>query len=565
MWSITIADGILKRIGDGGSPVIAPRNHRVAFLKDGRIWVGPIDGSAPAQSVYVRGTSDALAWSPDGETLAFASNRESHGFITLFTRMEQPVRYVAPSTSRDSTPVWSPDGSRLAFTRQPGAGPASFFVFPRLEPWTIFVTDVRSGTAREVWKSGPLAIDSLPDVEGGANLRWGGSDRLVFLSTQDGWPHLYSVPATGGPALLLTPGELTVDRLSLSPDRRWIVYSANGGSDRDDLDRRHIFKVPVDASQPTQLTTGRGIEWGPVIAGDGRTLAYLSSTAFRGPLPMIQLLDGAESRALGEDLVPITFQASQQRVAPESIVIRGRDGGEVHGQLFKADGADRRRPALLFAHDGPAEQMLLGWHYSYDHAFAYALNQYLASRGFLVLSLNYRSGIGYGHAYQHVSVVGGPAGYDDILAAATYLQTRPDVDPKRVGIWGTSYGGYLTAVALARNSDVFAAGVDVEGSPDLISREIESLTVSVDDDCAITLSPLKWTARALIIHGDDDGSTRFRQNTQLDRTLLDHGAPIEIDVIPRDTPRHLIFSNWKTVATKVAGYFERVLLPQSAR
>jgi dipeptidyl aminopeptidase/acylaminoacyl peptidase len=209
--------------------------------------------------------------------------------------------------------------------------------------------------------------------------------------------------------------------------------------------------------------------------------------------------------------------------------------------------------------------MLLGWHYSYDHAFAYVLNQYLASRGFIVLSLNYRSGIGYGHAYQHVSVVGGPAGYDDILAAATYLRSRPDVDPKRVGIWGALYGGYLTAVALARNSDVFAAGVNVEGSPDLISREIETLTVSVDDDCAVTLTPLKWTAPALIIHGDDDGGTRFRQNDQLDRKLLDLGAPIEIDVIPRDTPRHLIFSNWKTVAAKVAAYFERVLLRPSAR
>jgi dipeptidyl aminopeptidase/acylaminoacyl peptidase len=432
-----------------------------------------------------------------------------------------------------------------------------------LTPWTICVSDLGNGTTHEVWKSGPMPIDSVPAVEGGANLAWGGTDRLVFLSYQDGWPHLYSVPATGGPELLLTPGPFMVDRLSLSPDGRWIVYSANGGSDRDDLDRRHVFKVPVDIAQPTQLTTGRGIEWGPVVTSDGRTLVYLASTAFRGPLPMIQPLDGTQARALGDDRVPTDFPASQL-VAPESVTFRGNDGVEVHGQLFRTNGTGTPRPALVFVHDGPAAQTLLGWHYAYDQAFAYALNQYLASRGFLVLSLNYRSGIGYGHSYQHADLVG-TAGYDDVLAAAKFLQTLPDVDAKRVGIWGASYGGYLTAVALARNSDVFAAGADVNGPPDLVTREIENLTVAVDDDCTVTVSPLHWTAPALIIHGDDDGSARFRLNEQLDRQLLGQSAPVAIEMISNDTYRLLLFKSRKTVVTSVAGYFERVLRDQAAK
>ena len=145
VWSITIADGVAKQLGDGDRPLIAPRNHRVAFMKDGRIWIGSIDGSSPAQSVYVRGTCEGLAWSPDGETLAFASNRNTHGFITLLTQTDQPVRYVAPSTSRDSMPVWSPDGSQLAFVRQPGRGSGSSAAYPRLEPWTIVVSDLRDG------------------------------------------------------------------------------------------------------------------------------------------------------------------------------------------------------------------------------------------------------------------------------------------------------------------------------------------------------------------------------------------------------------------------------------
>jgi dipeptidyl aminopeptidase/acylaminoacyl peptidase len=563
VWSVTTDDAVLRRLGDGEKPVIAPRNHRVAFLRDRRLWVAPIDGSSPAQIVYVRGASEALSWSPDGEMLAFASNRDSHGFITLFTRVDQPVRYIAPSTSRDSMPVWSPDSNRLAFVRQPGQGPGSF-LSPAQGGWTIWLSDLRDETAREVWRSGSRATDSLPEIEGSPNLRWGGANRLVFLSYQDGWPHLYSVPVVGGAALLLTPGPFMVDRLSLTPDGRWIIYSANAGSDREDLDRRHLFKVPVDAAQPTQLTTGRGIEWGPVITGDGRSLAFLSSTALRGSLPAIRSLDGAEARTLGDDHVPVDFPTAGL-VTPESVIIRGNDGGEVHGQLFKTNATDTPRPALLFVHDGPAEQMLLGWHYSYDHAFAYALNQYLANRGFVVLSVNYRSSIGYGYAYQQATVAGGPPGYDDMLAAARYLQARSDVDPKRVGIWGASYGGYLTAVALARNSDLFAAGVDVDGSADLISHEIENLTMSVDDECTVTVSSLHWTAPALIIHGDDDGSTRFRLTEQLDRQLRGHGAPIETEVIPTDTLRHLAFKNRQTVAGGVAGYFERVLLNRMAK
>jgi dipeptidyl aminopeptidase/acylaminoacyl peptidase len=565
VWSITIDGGIGKRIGDGVGPVIAPRNHRVAFLRDGRIWIAPIDGSTPAQSVYIRGTSEGLTWSPDGETLAFASNRDTHGFITLFTRAGQPVQYVAPSTSRDSAPAWSPDGSQLAFVRQPGGGSSGADANPKVDPWSIVVSDLHDGPAHEVWKGGSMPVDSLPDVVGGANLHWGGADRLVFLSYRDGWPHVYSLPAAGGSALLLTPGPFAVDRLTLSPDRRSIVYSANGGTDRDDLDRRHVFTVPVDAAQPTQLTKGRGIEWGPVITSDGRTLAYLSSTPFHGPLPTIQPLDGTRARALGDDRVASDFPLPEQLVAPESVTMRANDGVDVHGQLFTTGGGNRPRPALIFLHDGPAEQTLLAWPYSFDHRFAYAVNQYLASRGFLVLSLNYRSGVGYGHAYQHANLGAGPAGYDDILAAATYLRGRPDVDPKRVGIWGAAYGGYLTAVALARNSDVFAAGVDAGGSADLTIREIESLTMSVDDDCTVTVSPLHWTTPALLIHGDDDGTARFRQSERLDEMLRDKGAPIETDVITGDTPRHLAFADSKRVATSVAAYFERVLAIPPAR
>src|SRR6185312_9989029 len=132
-----------------------------------------------------------------------------------------------------------------------------------------------SDTATEVWKSGTALVDSIPRTAGGANLHWAADDQLVFLSYQDGWPHLYSARRSGGTKpKLLTPGAFMVEHVSLSADRRTLVYNANAGSDRNDLNRRHLFKVAVDGSSaPVALTTGTGIEWSPVSTADGATVA----------------------------------------------------------------------------------------------------------------------------------------------------------------------------------------------------------------------------------------------------------------------------------------------------
>ena len=150
-------------------------------------------------------------------------------------------------------------------------------------------------------------------------------------------------------------------------------------------------------------------------------------------------------------------------MVPEHVTFQAPDRVTVHGQLFLPRGGPGRKPAIVFVHGGPPRQMLLGWHYMFYYSNSYAMNQYLASRGFLVLSVNYRLGAGYGHAFQYPDIGSGVVpDYDDVLAAAKYLQTRADVDPKRVGIWGGSYGGYVTALALAGTGWVLA-----EAGPDL--------------------------------------------------------------------------------------------------
>lgn len=285
VWSIaTAADATPKLLGEGDEPAISPVGDRVAFLKDRRIWIAPIDGSKPAeQAFFARGTSASPAWSPDGRTLAFASDRDDHSFIGLFTGAAQPIRYVAVTTSRDAGPLWSGEGREIAFVRQPGRGgiPRSPLV-QQPQPWSIVIADARPPSPNvpakpdqgfESWKSGGALVDSVPRTAGGVNLHWAADDHIVFLSYHDGWPHLYSIqhPGEGGAPKLLTPGAFMVEHVAMAPDRRTIIYSANTGADRHDVDRRHVFKVPVDGSSPpVPLTSGTGSSGVPSSQATGR-------------------------------------------------------------------------------------------------------------------------------------------------------------------------------------------------------------------------------------------------------------------------------------------------------
>ncbi len=589
VWSIAVAGGSPVLLGDGDFPAVAPRTNVVAFERDRRIWVAPIDGSKPAeQYFFARGTSQAPTWSPDGSTLAFVSNRDDHSFIALYAP-GLPIRYLAPSTSRDSSPAWSRDGKEIAWVRQPGRGgtPRSALV-QTPSPWAIWVAPVdpaspgRRTAARQAWKSGTALVDSPVRTAGAMPLQWAADDRLVFMSYQDGWPHAYSLqhPGEGSTPVRLTTGTFMVEHASLTPDGRTLVYAANTGADTDDIDRRHVFTVPVSGGAPTTLTSGRGMEWSPVVTSDGAQVVYLSSTAQRSPLPAVTPLAGGAARLLAQDRVPAQVPVTQL-VTPEAVVYKAPDGVEVHGQLFRTAQGSAKRPALIYVHGGPTRQMLLGWHYMDYYANDYATNQFLAQRGFIVLSVNYRLGIGYGHAF-HFPEGGGARGaaeYQDVLAGARWLQARGDVDASRLGIWGGSYGGYLTALALGRNSDVFKAGVDIHGvhnwdrfgtsSPDMRAAW-EGDGISEDDlkkaaRTSFLASPVSsvatWRSPVLLIHGDDDRNVEFHQTVDLKQRLDERGIANEELVIPDDIHGFLLFRTWTAVTSAAGAFLERHLLP----
>lgn len=337
------------------------------------------------------------------------------------------------------------------------------------------------------------------------------------------------------------------EHITLTPDRTHILSSANTGNDDKDIDRRHILRVPVDAARPEVLTPGTGLEWTPVATSD--TIAYIAATPQQPPV--VTTLNT-------KPVWPANYPASSL-VTPRQVVFKASDGTIVHGQLFEPRTPAPRNPAIVFVHGGPPRQMLLGWHYGDYYAEAYSTNQYLASRGYVVLSVNYRLGIGYGYDFHQAERSGqrGASEYLDVKAAGEYLRTLPNIDPKRIGIYGGSYGGYLTALALARDSQLFAAGVDIHGvhnrfigrnrpvadggyekAPDAAeARETSWQSLPVAD---ITT----WKSPVLLIHGDDDRNVEFIQTVDLTHRLAKQGVDFEELVIPDDTHHFLRHANW---------------------
>ncbi|HEY2026740.1 MAG TPA: prolyl oligopeptidase family serine peptidase [Gemmatimonadaceae bacterium] len=579
VWTVPFAGGTPKLISAGDEPVISPRGDRVAFVHDGGIWTAPIDGSSPAKLLFfARGKSGSPVWSPDGARLAFVSDRGDHSFIGVWAGDSTPLRYLAPTTSRDFSPQWSPDGTRIAFVRIPGAGgappvPLALFEGPPL-PWAIWSADVATGRARAVWQSPDTRLGSFPTTDGQANLHWASNGRIVFVSNLDGWPHLYSIAEQGGTPLLLTPGRFMVEFVRLSPDGASLVYGANTGSNDSDGDRRHVFRVPVDRAQPVALTPGDGLEWLPSITGDG-TVAFIAAGARTPPLPAV-LKSGSTPQMVGAAALPADFPTASL-VVPRSVTFRAADGVVAHGQLFEPAGgaSGTARAAIVYVHGGPPRQMLLGWHYWAYYANSYAMNQYLASRGYVVLSVNYRLGIGYGHDYNHPSRAGadGAAEYQDVKAGAEYLRRLPGVDPHRIGIYGGSYGGYLTALALARNSDLFVAGVDLHGvhdwTADLASEFAAAAARYEHDDVARArsvawkASPVAsiatWRSPVLLVHGDDDRNVAFAQTVDLARRLDAAHVPYEELVIPDEIHGFLRHATWLVVNRATADFFDRML------
>ena len=578
MWLIS-ADGRTPRdIGEGYAGAISPRGDMIAYLLHGQIWMvnlndmGSLKDAAakPQQLFQGRGEERDLRWSPDSGSLAFASARDDHSFVGVYRFDTKTLEYLAPGTYTDGSPTWSPDSKHVAFVRQPLVSEyASRWMREAEQPWSICVADAQTGEGREVWHADRGAGSIFHETSGASELWWSADGKIVFPWERGGWTHLYAVPWQSGAATLLTPGEFEVDHVAFGPDRKRIVYSSNQYSgDPLDQDRKHLWSVSVDGGPPQALTPGDGIETEPAIASDGE-VALVRMNA-RVPA-RAAVLETRGPHDLAPQTIPADFPAAKL-VRPQQVIFSAADGMPIHGQLFLPTDGKAKHPAVVFFHGGSRRQMLLGWNPMGYYSDAYAMNQYLVSRGYVVLSINYRSGIGYGLDFRQALHFGpgGASEYNDVIGAGLYLRSRADVDGKRIGAWGGSYGGYLTALALARGSDLYAAGVDLHGVHDW-SLEIDlwkpSSEFTWDRAAASKLawdsSPVAsldtWRSPVLLMQGDDDRNVLFAQTVRLANALRDRGVPVEEHIFPDEIHGFLLHRDWLTAYRLGTDFFDRNL------
>jgi dipeptidyl aminopeptidase/acylaminoacyl peptidase len=487
------------------------------------------------------------------------SDRGDHQFIGVYDVASSTLQYLDPSTDLDGEPAWSPDSHSIAFIRQPSHGGQRIYGARRAdEPWSIRVADAATGHGREVWRAKSGQGSVFREVAAENQILWAAGDRLVFPWEADGWTHLYSVTTEGGAPTLLTPGEFEVEDVALSSNRREILFNSNQG----DIDRRHLWKVAAAGGMPVALTSGQGIEWSPVATGDRDAVAFFRSDAQHPAHPAI--LTGKQSRDMDPAAIPSGFPL-QELITPAPVTFNSADGLTIHAQLFLSSKRPAGRgPAVIFFHGGSRRQMLLGWHYMNYYHNAYALNQYLASQGFLVLSVNYRSGIGYGLNFREALNFGGTGAseFKDVQAAARYLRDRADVDSARIAVWGGSYGGYLTALALARASDTFRAGVDFHGIHDW-ANEWDLAPTDPAAKVAFDSSPLAsidgWKSPVLLIHGDDDRNVKFNQTVALTDALRKRKIEFEDLIFPDEIHDFLLFRHWREGYEAAARFLDRHL------
>jgi|SRR5690348_591125 len=359
----------------------------------------------------------------------------------------------------------------------------------------------------------------------GAYVGWLSDGETVYYGSEEtGYAHLYTVSAAGGAAKALTSGDWEVQDVTLSPDRKTFLLSTDEG----DWGQRHLWALPVNGGARVQLTTAPG-QQDVTVSPDGKTIAVLHSTQTHPPELYVQdARAGAPARKLTESTTP--EWRSYAWTEPGLIEVTASDGARIPARLYRPAGP-ANHAAVIFVHGaGYLQDVAKGWSFYYREQM---FHQFLAAHGYAVLELDYRGSAGHGRAwraaiYRHM----GGRDLDDQVDGARWLVKNLDVDSARIGIYGGSYGGFMTLMAMFTRPGVFAAGAALRPVTDWAAYNDgytgRILNRPQDDSVAYQQSsPIYFAAglagHLLICHGLVDSNVHFEDTARLTQRLIELG------------------------------------------
>ncbi|MGQ0569245.1 MAG: prolyl oligopeptidase family serine peptidase [Armatimonadota bacterium] len=551
----------------GSSPASAvqwsPVGQALAFVAGGRVWTlqfhGPVlrELNLPGRVVQVD-HDPALAWSPDGSAIAAA--------------FEETGQWDLAVAGADGRLIWRSRTEHLE-------GPFTWLRSNRL----LFAMSSPAYTAREwyVLDFPPaglprlLAREDEPDGLGASFRAQAHPDgrHAVLVLRHEGWWHLYLLDTDTGTVQALTGGAgedvgHAYDHPRISPNGREVVFSTS----RRNLGMRHLFAVDLTtgALRPVLTAAGTSVEteWSP----DGETIAFKYSTVHQAPEIWIVGRDGEGARRLVGSM-PGGIDTGRLAL-PQETRTRGAHDWEIPGYLLTPRYMEpgRRHPALVYVHGGGMRQMREGFPPLEAYAFFYAVSLWLADRGVISYLVNYRGGIGYGKTFEQGNS-GGLAVLEceDVVRAGQYVKGLPYVDPERVGVWGLSYGGWLTLASLCRSPETFALGINIAGIWDFDhwmtwaktayrpafdyfrgrARGTREQRPDVWDGASPRRLVARMRAPLINFHGTNDAAVPFEQLDMIVKDCVAHGKSFETHYYPDETHLFTHRATWRDVLVKV--------------
>ncbi|HZT58906.1 MAG TPA: alpha/beta fold hydrolase, partial [Pyrinomonadaceae bacterium] len=432
---------------------------------------------------------------------------------------------------------WSDDGTRAVLMARAADNKDRWIM--SLDPATA-KTKVLADIHDDAWVGGPgsFTLGWLPD-----------NRRVFFESERDGWAHLYTVSTDGGDPVQLTSGKFEVSDVRLSADKTKFYFTSSEGS----FFERHLYSMSTEGGPRTRLTTMPGFNLADV-SPDETTLAVVRSYSNKPPELYLQPNRPATASTVTTSTASASTTAAGARAAdaqtsevkqvttspvaefneydwidPPIVSFRARDGATVYGRLYKPANFKRGGPAIIFVHgSGYLQDVTKSWSSYYRE---YMFHHLLMERGFTVLSIDYRGSAGYGRdwrvgIYRHM----GGKDLDDHVDAARYLVAEHGVDPKRIGIYGGSYGGFMTLMAMFTTPDTFAAGAALRPVTDWAHYN-NGYTSNIlndpqdDPEAYRQSSPIYFAAglkgALLICHGMVDTNVNFQDTVRLVERLIE--------------------------------------------